>query len=110
MQIWNANQTLPADPEHLIYDINNCVLLRSDIHGTFVCPSFIFVPKAGKYLVHFFSQTVNHGPLYHNCMVENLEVPVQFLFARFAWAMFHLLHGFVAGPKRTADEQDVVEV
>ncbi|KAF8459573.1 hypothetical protein BGX38DRAFT_1264481 [Terfezia claveryi] len=110
--IYNANQMLRPVPENQISDVNNLILLRSDIHYSFDIPTFVFAPKGtpAQYVVHFLSPTVNYSHLYHNCIVDQLDVPAEFLYARFAWSIFRLLAGFYAGRKRPAGAEDVVLV
>ncbi|KAI9773151.1 MAG: hypothetical protein M1840_008272 [Geoglossum simile] len=88
-------------------DLNNAITLRSDLHTHFDQRIFAFVPKALKtdktphYVSHFLQITGEIGPLYHNAFIYPIDIPQEFLFARFAWAIFPSLEAFlISGSER----------
>lgn len=72
-------------------DVKNLIVLREDLHSIFDQRLFVFVPKGPAFYVHFLAPTKDPGPIYHNREVRSLEsvVAPEFIFARFAWAIFH---------------------
>ncbi|KAL9595890.1 MAG: hypothetical protein Q9219_006158 [cf. Caloplaca sp. 3 TL-2023] len=85
-----------------ISDINNMMLLRSDLHKAFdAAKQFVFVPKGhqpgvGNTVIHLISPSEEYGPLYHNTIAYPLDlIPVPYLFARFAWVIFPLVEPFL---------------
>lgn len=92
-----------------IRDINNLILLRSDIHTSFDRRKFVMVPKQGsasqgmKIVVHMLEHSEELAQLYHNVEVQSVSsIPLTFLFVRLAWAVFPLLEGFLqANVERT---------
>ena len=93
------NSDWSPDPDHLLRDHRNAILLRSDIHTTFDRRGFVFFPKLEDTLaVHMLQATPDYGPAYHNGKVEAGGCAKEFLFARFAWALFPLLSGFLSRP------------
>lgn len=87
MSRYNGDTTL--DSRHLIRDIGNAMLLRCDIHKQFDDRIFVFFPKAKDCVVlHMLAPTPDIGLLYHNTGLPKLKCTPEFLFARFAWAIF----------------------
>ena len=81
-------------------DINNRVLLRADLHKTFDDNKFVFVPKDGEIVVHMLELSSELTGIYHNSRLHTLEsVPREYLFARFAWAIFPFIGGFLQASK-----------
>ncbi|KAF8241557.1 hypothetical protein K440DRAFT_241928 [Wilcoxina mikolae CBS 423.85] len=80
-------------------DIDNLLALRKDLHSAFDKRVFVFVPKAnsGVFYVHFLARTPDFCPIYHNREVAALSsvISPQFLFARFAWAIFPFAKAFI---------------
>jgi len=80
-------------------DIDNLLALRKDLHSAFDKRVFVFVPKTnfGAFYVHFLARTPDFCPIYHNREVAALSsvISPQFLFARFAWAIFPLAKAFI---------------
>jgi hypothetical protein len=77
-------------------DVANLIALREDLHSIFDQRSFVLVPKGSAFYVHFLAVTQDFGPIYHNREVRGLTsvVSAQFIFARFAWAIFCYDAGF----------------
>ncbi|KAL9003999.1 MAG: hypothetical protein Q9188_003161 [Gyalolechia gomerana] len=85
-----------------ISDVNNQLLIRRDIHQSFDKEKkFVFVPKkpstnASNMVVHLLSPSREYGLLYHNSLTRSLDaVPRQYLFARYAWAIFPNVEPFL---------------
>lgn len=85
-----------------ISDVNNLMLLRSDLHTSFdAAKKFVFVPKKpegnrSNMATHLLSSSAEYGPLYHNTLAYSLDpIPRAYLFARFAWAIFPLVEPFL---------------
>ncbi|KAI9866797.1 MAG: hypothetical protein M1813_000739 [Trichoglossum hirsutum] len=105
MMSYNKNRYLSCDD--VMDDLNNAIGLRSDLHTHFDRRIFAFVPKALKtdktprYVSHVLQITGETGPLYHNAFIYPIDVPREFLFARFAWAIFPSLESFlISGSER----------
>jgi hypothetical protein len=101
MSMWNTDGTLDLD--HVLRDLSNAVLLRSDIHTSFDQRKFVFFPKdAEGFALHMLGPTPDIGQLYHNTRVKIPKCRLEFLFARFAWSIFPFLVGFLnrPGPSR----------
>ena len=72
------------------------LFLRADLHRAFDKFQFIFVPKAtGVLVTHAVESTIELRNLYHNATLQQVGAGPQFLFARFAWAIFPFLIGFL---------------
>ena len=100
MSRYNEENTL--DPENLLRDPNNLLLLRSDIHTQFDDRKLVFFPKApGTYVIHMLKPSKETLPLYHNTTIDLASCAIEFLFARFAWSIFPALSGFLSWPDRT---------
>lgn len=77
------------------------VLLRSDIHALFDARRFFLVPKKGAWVSHVSSGSPSDElpTLYLNVELQPLkEVAVEFLLARFAWAIFARCTFILPGP------------
>jgi hypothetical protein len=98
MGMWNTDLTL--DPDSLLNDLSNVILLRSDLHTAFDERKFVFYPKSDDgFVVHMLEPTPDLGQLYHNVHVQRpLQCNVRFLYARLAWALFPSLSGFLSKP------------
>lgn len=100
MTEWNSDLTL--DPDNLLRDLGNAVLLRSDMHTAFDQRKFVFFPKDSEgFVLHMLEPTPDIGPLYHNTRVSIPQCSLEFLFARFAWSIFPSLSGFLSRPSRS---------
>ena len=100
MAMWNNDLTL--DPDNLLRDLSNAVLLRSDMHTAFDQRKFVFFPKdSGGFVLHMLEPTSDIGQLYHNTRVNIPLCSPEFLFARFAWSLFPSLSGFLSRPARS---------
>ncbi|GME32278.1 hypothetical protein MMC29_000718 [Neofusicoccum parvum] len=85
----------------------NAMLLRADLHLTFDQMQFVFVPKPlppGEpwcpFVVHLLDPLARElCRLYHNVPLQApLGVTPEYLFARFAWAVFPFLEDFLRHP------------
>ncbi|KAL8711531.1 MAG: hypothetical protein Q9225_007096 [Loekoesia sp. 1 TL-2023] len=86
--------------ETAIYDVNNMVLLRADLHKSFDDRKFVFIPKARQFVVHMLCPSRELTAFYHNSRLHPLDsVPREYLFTRLAWALFPLLEGFLQANK-----------
>lgn len=84
-----------------IDDPANALLLRADFHRAFDKLQFIFIPKANGVLVtHVLESTIELCNLFHNATLHQVRVGPQFLFTRFAWAIFPFLRGFLQRGQR----------
>lgn len=84
-----------------IDDPRNALLLRADIHRAFDKFQFVFVPKADGVLVtHVLASVSELCNLYHNTTLHQLGAGPQFLFTRFAWAIFPCLAAFLQKGER----------
>lgn len=84
-----------------IDDPANALLLRADFHRAFDKLQLIFIPKANGVLVtHVLESTIELCNLFHNATLHQVRVGPQFLFTRFAWAIFPLLRGFLQRGQR----------
>ncbi|GAB1311872.1 hypothetical protein MFIFM68171_02082 [Madurella fahalii] len=82
-------------------DPRNIILLRSDVHKLFDARRFVLVPKQGVWTSHvpFGKPDDELIALYHNVELQPLkQVAVEFLFARFAWAIFAQCTFILPGP------------
>ena len=79
-----------------IHDISNVLLLRVDVHRAFDKQQFVFLPKLdGLLSVHVLGESKEIRSLYHNRKLHQTSVAPEYLFARFAWAIFPLIGGFL---------------
>jgi HNH endonuclease len=100
MTVWNNDLTL--DPDNLLRDLSNAVLLRSDMHTAFDQRKFVFFPKDSEgYVLYMLEPTSDIGQLYHNTRVNIPQCSPEFLFARFAWSLFPSLSGFLSRPAKS---------
>ena len=94
MSRYSRNIMLSGD--YFLDDAGNGIAFRKDIHASFDHKNFAIVPKDGKWVVHFFRLTNDHGPEHHNQPIELLgEVSPAFVLARLAWTVFPLLEKFL---------------
>lgn len=79
-----------------IYDVNNVIPLRADLHKSFDDGKFAFVPKDGELVVHMLWPSSELSQVYQNSRLHPMDsVPREYLFTRFAWALFPMLEGFL---------------
>lgn len=99
MSVYNANTVLSQS--HAMDDTTNGFALRSDLNGPgFDAGKMVVVPKEGKLVLHFLFDVGELGFLYHNRELHPIPtVPREFLYARFAWALFPLLARFLSTEK-----------
>jgi hypothetical protein len=91
-------------------DIYNGVLLRSDIHLVFDASDFAFSPKQGRWVVHVIGKPDDTPRFYHNRGLhgeEGVHVRPEFMYARFALAIFSRLGSFFQTPSE--EEEASVE-
>ncbi|KAL8993078.1 MAG: hypothetical protein Q9169_006613 [Polycauliona sp. 2 TL-2023] len=83
-------------------DLSNLITLRKDIHIAFDRRMFVFMPKQGKWLVHFLEPSRALGPFNHNVSARmNGGIAQEHVLARFAWAIFPMVATFLKqGSKR----------
>jgi hypothetical protein len=75
-----------------VEDFNNTIALRADIHNLFDDASFVYVPKYGQMRLHFLFTSNAHPYMgYQISYFSTKDISFQFLFARFAWAVFQNL-------------------
>jgi hypothetical protein len=77
-------------PEAGTDDARNALLLRSDLHTLFDARKFVVVPKDNTWIVHVLVGRPSEelGALYHNVkLLPLVDLSVECLFARFAWAV-----------------------
>lgn len=84
---------------------DNALLLRKDVHHLWDDHKFAIVPKKNKWACHVLANppTTELRKKYHNLEIQPLAgVALEFLFARFALAVFNYLNVFLqAGVERT---------
>lgn len=99
MSSYNANTLLTQS--HVINDTTNGFALRSDLNGpAFDAGRFVVVPKEGQLVLHFVLPTSELAYLFHNRELYPVDtIPREFLYARFAWAVFRLLRRFLDSEK-----------
>lgn len=78
-------------------DLNNLILLRSDIHSAFDQRRVVFVPKASRLVAHVLTHpSAELVQLYHNVALHPIKgVPLEFFLARVAWTIFPFIEGFL---------------
>lgn len=83
-------------------DINNLMLLRTDIHRSFDAEKkFVFCPKkpqprASNMVVHLTSYSEEYSCLYQNTVAYSLDpISREYLFARFAWSILPKVEPFL---------------
>lgn len=96
MSVYNLNEDIP--PKFITCDVENCLLLRQDLHTAFDSKHFVIVPKQRSWRIHFLAHTADYGRLLHNRKPHALMVSPQFLFARFAWAIIGRVKMFASLP------------
>lgn len=93
MAQYNLNRKLHANDS--IDDVSNGILLRSDLHGLLDTPYIVFVPKRGLWVTHAIMCSYDVQRFYHNRSLHDIaDVTPQFVYARFAWALFQFLGPF----------------
>ena len=95
MYQYNNDQSKQSRGLSSLKDDQNMLLLRADIHRLFDKATFIFFPKDDKLGIHVLSHMHEIVHLYHNREMQVCKSGINFLFARFAWAVFKRLGGFV---------------
>ncbi|KAI1499251.1 hypothetical protein F5X99DRAFT_390776 [Biscogniauxia marginata] len=101
MAQYNYNDSLST--ADIVRDLKNVTLLRSDIHTEFDNRGLVFFPKSRdrrRFVAHSLKPTGDILPLYHNVTVDVVSCAAEFLFARFAWAIFPSLSAFLTQAAR----------
>ena len=74
----------------------NLLLLRTDIHRAFDQREFVFIPKGNNIIhTHVLGDRREHRILYHNTKLHPVALSPEYLFTRFAWAIFPQLRNFL---------------
>ena len=77
--------------DNIINAYGNGISLRGDIYNVFDSSGFVFVVKEGRLVCHFLQLFEDLADLYHNVSIKvHDEVPMELLFARFAWAVISM--------------------
>lgn len=103
MSYYNTNPSLP--PDRILDDTANALLLREDLHTQFDANKFVIVPKmevgsagTASIVTHLLMPIRELGMLHHNVRLKPiLNVRMEFLFARFALAIFRHFEQFLMG-------------
>ncbi|KAI0787494.1 hypothetical protein C8Q74DRAFT_1446188 [Fomes fomentarius] len=96
-----------------IDDVANGVTLRSDVHACIDQHSFVFYPTdQGRYVAYVVGYQLDYAKLFHRRLVAmHPRVAIQFLYARFAYTIIHLLRRRWATPNRSFPiPKEVLEV
>jgi hypothetical protein len=87
---------------HSINHISNRMTIRHDLHQIWDSYKFILVPKRGRFVVHVLfaaeAEDCEFAAAWHNKSVNTHELlgkPEEYLFAKFAQAIFMLLKPFI---------------
>jgi hypothetical protein len=75
-------------PQAGVDDLRNSIALRADLCSAFDTGSYAFAPRDGTMRVYFLSDRLNNYTQYHNHSISTANIHVNFLYARFAWAVF----------------------
>jgi hypothetical protein len=99
---YNGDDVMRGD--YALDDSTNAIALRADLHLEFDGLAFVFAPKspAGEresgYAIHCLVPMPDILPTFHNHLTSPLvAVAPEFLYARFAYAIFPRLSAFLAG-------------
>lgn len=95
----NAMDKYTPDPFSgpMIDSPSNAILLRADIRSVFDQNFFVFTPKQSKLVIHVLSSHPEALEAYHNIQSRKMRPSsYPFLFARFAWAIFPRISGFLS--------------
>ncbi|KAL1615661.1 hypothetical protein SLS56_011743 [Neofusicoccum ribis] len=104
---WQAAANAMGSLYAAIDGARNAMLLRADLHLAFDQMQFVFLPKplspgepGCPFVVHLLDPLAHElRRLYHNVPLQApLGVAPEYLFARFAWAVFPLLEEFLRHP------------
>jgi hypothetical protein len=83
--------TLYRDRLALENDPRNLFALRWDLHALqFEYATWVIVPKENQMVVHFIKTSRESAALYHNQAFDIKNLSLDFVFARFAWAIIRL--------------------
>jgi hypothetical protein len=94
--MWQFNNNTTLDATNLLRDPNNALLLRADIHKAFDDRKFCLFPKDEEgFVVHVLQSAADLRLLYHNTRFTIPQCEVNYVLARFAWAIFPSVSGFL---------------
>ncbi|KAI0570125.1 hypothetical protein TUN199_11183 [Pyrenophora tritici-repentis] len=99
MSQYNRSSTSSID------DTGNAMLLQASLYIAFNRPRFVFVPKPSgndggmRLVLHLLEPSAEFAHLYHNRELQQSDVDIEILFARFAWTLFPLLEAFLSCKK-----------
>lgn len=82
-------------------DLFNVFLLRADVYKIFDLGQFVTVPKYGTLCIHVLGNSDQFRSWYHNTVLHPVLLGTEFLLARFAWAIFPLVSGFIGRSEET---------
>ncbi len=100
--MWQFNNNTTLDATNLLRDPNNALLLRADIHKAFDDRKFCLFPKDEEgFVVHVLQSAADLRLLYHNTRVTIPQCEVNYVFARFAWAIFPSVSGFLRSTQKS---------
>lgn len=100
-------------PSADINDVANGVTLRSDVHAYIDQYGFVFYPTdQGRYVAYVVGRQLDYAKLFHRRLVAmHPRVAIQFLYARFAYNVIHLIRRRWAIPSRSFPiPKEVLEV
>jgi hypothetical protein len=84
--------------KELLSNIENKLLLRSDLHALWDNRAFVFVtkgPETAHTVAHALQESTELLALYHNRYTQPLYARRELLFARLAWAIFPFMRSFL---------------
>lgn len=81
MSMFNLNEDAP--PKYISCDVENCLLLRPDLHTAFDSKQFISVVKCRSWRIHFLTITADYGRLFYNRKLLVLQVSLQLLMGHY---------------------------
>ena len=90
-----CNEVWRVGVESHIHDMNNQMLLRSDLHHMYDNDLFMLVTKNKKLVTHVLVSIDELRQPYHNCEVLPTGISPHFAFARFAITIFARLPNFL---------------
>ncbi|KDQ06691.1 hypothetical protein BOTBODRAFT_244207 [Botryobasidium botryosum FD-172 SS1] len=68
-------------------DPANLVAMQHALHSLFDAGEFVIAPKGGDMVIYFLKEPLEGAALHHN---PTTDLSIQYLYARFAWAIFKL--------------------
>jgi hypothetical protein len=83
-----------------VNDVNNLMLLTATMHRAFEVPNFLFNPvlnpSTGErdFIAYLLEPIPEFEIEWHGRLTDGINNPPQFMYARFAWAIFQLIQAF----------------